>query len=556
MSTFSDTFPLITDLIDSVSGGLVSLAIAGALLSLTAVGAALFLRRSHPLLQNATLMAWLSGMLLLPIVLPALRMAGVPVTELPIPSISQPESHETVNPTFHHAEILPVPLTVSIQLDDPKEARLDRFQAKQIVAGFGLVWLAGLLFVLFRRFLGFLKLRRFKNSLSPVTDDGIIETWRTLAGDRHQDVVLLSGPSNLSPMVFGIFSPRVVLPSDLRTHLSSHQLRAVLAHELSHIQHRDALLGLVQSLVMAIYWWNPLVRFLLCRISLLREMISDEVAANHLHPADYAASLLRLADRATPSAVISNRAAGVSFMISNHPLEQRFKMLTQHFNNKTNHKITMKQTIAIYSSLLSVMIVCSTMQTTFAQDKKLPDIPPVPSTVPVPAPVAPVEPVELTAPDSLVAPKAPVAPKPVDHSRHAQVIAALQAQISQLRAQVERLSREKARTAVAERSASIGSVFADEPGGVAEVEVERKSKAGKIKPKIKATSSERSNLLIEGSSGERIELGEDGILKITSPDGETIRVDTHSGFGKAIGGVIEKSLEKATEEIEVELEGN
>ena len=103
--------------------------------------------------------------------------------------------------------------------------------------------------MIFRRLLGLWKLRRFETKLSEVNDSTIVNTWRSLTGDQHQDVVLLEGPANISPLTFGIFSPRLVVPAGLSDHLSNGEIRAVLAHELSHLQNRDALLGMIQCLV-------------------------------------------------------------------------------------------------------------------------------------------------------------------------------------------------------------------------------------------------------------------------------------------------------------------
>lgn len=189
----------------------------------------------------------------------------------------------------------------------------------------------------------------------------------------------------------------------------------------------------------------------------------------------------------------------------------------------------MKQTIAIYVSLLSAAVLCSTVQTSFAQDDEVPEIRDI-------EPEAPL----TTAP-----------PEP-SNAQFQDIIADLQQQIQQLKAQVEELSRSKAR-AVSPEGTLVDSLFAS--AGRKNKE-KTKSKASIAKSESSTNSFFGSQLLIEGSDGERIAIDADGILTIAGPEGETIRVDTKSGIAKAIGGIIEKSLEAAAKEMERELEDN
>lgn len=67
-----------------------------------------------------------------------------------------------------------------------------------------------------------------------------------------------------SPFIFGLFSPRIYLPSDL----AGQNLACVIAHEKAHLERRDHLWKPFGFLLLSVYWFQPLcwiAYILLCR---------------------------------------------------------------------------------------------------------------------------------------------------------------------------------------------------------------------------------------------------------------------------------------------------
>lgn len=67
-----------------------------------------------------------------------------------------------------------------------------------------------------------------------------------------------------SPFIFGLFSPRIYLPSDLE----GQNLACVIAHEKAHLERRDHLWKPFGFLLLSVYWFQPLcwiAYILLCR---------------------------------------------------------------------------------------------------------------------------------------------------------------------------------------------------------------------------------------------------------------------------------------------------
>jgi TonB family protein len=111
------------------------------------------------------------------------------------------------------------------------------------------------------------------------------------------------------PVTFGTIRPVVLLPATLREHPDEIQ-RAVLCHELIHVQRRDWLWVLGEEAVRAALWFNPAVWWLIARVQATREELVDEltVLATNRRRA-YMEALLAFADETplAPAAAFARR---------------------------------------------------------------------------------------------------------------------------------------------------------------------------------------------------------------------------------------------------------
>lgn len=96
-----------------------------------------------------------------------------------------------------------------------------------------------------------------------------------------------------SPLVVGLFSPKIILPKSITEQLSEAQLQAILLHEHAHIQRKDNWFGLFQELLAILFWWSLVIRILNKQIHVQREIACDLRAAAKLNSGkQYAQSLL------------------------------------------------------------------------------------------------------------------------------------------------------------------------------------------------------------------------------------------------------------------------
>src|SRR5438445_13697921 len=105
----------------------------------------------------------------------------------------------------------------------------------------------------------------------------------------------MSSPTLLEPGVFGVFRPVLLLPEGIFDRLTPAQLKAVIAHELCHVRHRDNLIAAIQMFVEAAFWFHPMVWWIGRRMVEERERACDEeVLRLGSDPEVYAAGILNV----------------------------------------------------------------------------------------------------------------------------------------------------------------------------------------------------------------------------------------------------------------------
>ena len=93
------------------------------------------------------------------------------------------------------------------------------------------------------------------------------------------------------PFIFGIFKPKIYLPSNM----ADNQKEYVLLHEKAHLSRHDNLWKPVGFILLSIYWFNPLVWIAYHLFSKDIELATDEKVINNLNNneiKDYSETLL------------------------------------------------------------------------------------------------------------------------------------------------------------------------------------------------------------------------------------------------------------------------
>jgi WD40 repeat protein/beta-lactamase regulating signal transducer with metallopeptidase domain len=294
-------------------------------------------RRGGPALRCAVLMAALVGLLVVPGVAavapvwlplpdclcpvgagptPIERVARAPVLSTPdlgvyailvtaIPAKDQLEKEETLGPANGTAGPPAATEALVFNWSTPQEpAALKTVVAEGTrtswpIAGLlAVAWLIGAIICLTHALVRLALLYRCAWRARPVLDRGAsfqlaldsgkLETCPTAVALRQSSAVT-------SPLTLGLFRPMILLPLAWRDWPPAQRV-LIMRHEMAHVQRRDFLAGLLAELTVCLFWFHPLIRWLVARLRLEQEFAADAcVASSVTDSADYVQCLARLA---------------------------------------------------------------------------------------------------------------------------------------------------------------------------------------------------------------------------------------------------------------------
>jgi len=143
-------------------------------------------------------------------------------------------------------------------------------------------------------------------------------------------IFLASSPRIFSPVTLGIRRRFVLLPAGMLIAMPEADLRAIIAHEFSHIRRNDFLTNLIYECLALPVSYHPILRMARQRMMETREMICDHMAAEVEGRNQYARSLLRLAIQITRNRPVrTHYAIGIS---DANTFERRLMRLTERQN--------------------------------------------------------------------------------------------------------------------------------------------------------------------------------------------------------------------------------
>ena len=229
-----------------------------------------------------------------------LAVTPVPMAPRPLPTTAASLTHTTAAP------IQPEPAT-----GESSAPHLDRswttFVSLHWTDWLALVWAAVGLFLLARLVVGVGAVWH----ITARSDDfsGSIQGLRL--GWKRQVRVKKSNAVTV-PMVWGFFHPTILLPADA-SNWQEERLRAVLLHELAHIQRNDWESQLIAQVMCAVYWFNPLVWFTARRMRVEAERACDDHVLNAGYQStNYAEHLLDIARNVKAVGSVSRTAVAIA----------------------------------------------------------------------------------------------------------------------------------------------------------------------------------------------------------------------------------------------------
>ena len=310
-------------LIDATMKSVVIFAVAGLF--------GLILRRHSAAVRSLVWSLAILGCLIVPLfslTLPQWKVSVLPATPIefesdrwianrqaaksPVPIAARPLSSTTTSST----QAMPTPVQ-----SQPTTSESGVSQSNISETGFAslhwtdwltICWAAGTLFLITRLIIGIGAVWRL--SVRSNHFNGLIPhmspNWKRPVSVRQSEGVTV-------PMVWGLFRPVILLPADAHEWEPERQ-RAVLLHELAHIQRQDWLMQTMAQITCAVYWFNPLVWVAVRQMRTEVERACDDHVLNTGYQStDYAQHLLdiirniRKTNTATRSAVAMARRSKI-----------------------------------------------------------------------------------------------------------------------------------------------------------------------------------------------------------------------------------------------------
>ncbi|MBN2588375.1 MAG: carboxypeptidase regulatory-like domain-containing protein [Sedimentisphaerales bacterium] len=183
-----------------------------------------------------------------------------------------------------------------IEIQEPK-AEPDVIRIKPSLWSFIMIaWFLGISFWTMRLFWSWRKIRCIVSNAIKVEQKRVFEQASNAAvivGLKKIPEILVTR-ENISPFLFGILRPVLIIPSGFVNNVNDEGLLAVFSHEFAHLRRRDTLIGWILAICETFYFFHPVLHFAKRRILFERERACDDwvIASGNSHKKTYANALI------------------------------------------------------------------------------------------------------------------------------------------------------------------------------------------------------------------------------------------------------------------------
>ena len=151
------------------------------------------------------------------------------------------------------------------------------------------IWLVGILAMILLVIKSVSRLNAMKKSALPLQNKAVRILYHNCLREMKikRKIPVYSTAFLKSPVIVGLFNPRIYLPIHLISDFNATDMRYMLLHELQHYRHKDALAGFFMNFFGVLYWCNPCVWYALKEMRNEREVACDTSVLKLLDECDY-----------------------------------------------------------------------------------------------------------------------------------------------------------------------------------------------------------------------------------------------------------------------------
>ncbi len=235
------------------------------------------------------------------------------------------------------------------------------------------LWTAGVAVMALCTVKSILQYRAFQKSALPLQNPSIKALYQGCLAELGiaRDIPIYSTAYLKSPVIAGIFKPRIYLPLGLVSGCPAKDMRYMLLHELQHYRHKDALANVFLCLAKILYWFHPLVRLALREMKNDREIACDSAVLHMLGAedyADYGHALINFAAKTSRPPVPF--AAGISGSMAQ--MEKRILNIAAYRPASRRQKLRSALAFGLVAALLSCFAPLLSTQAAGGDYSKLP----------------------------------------------------------------------------------------------------------------------------------------------------------------------------------------
>jgi len=190
------------------------------------------------------------------------------------------------------------------------------------------LWLAGALVFVMKAVVTSARLRRMKASARRVSLADLDCSECDCEALRAGKVSVWLSEEIGSPILLGVFRPIIVLPANIAGWTSPAERCAMLRHELAHVARLDHYANIFQTVLGAVFFFHPLVRYVCRQLAVEREMACDDhVVGSGVEAEAYAECIVKVAERSVALAGAPGGVHQLALFSARHILERRIEMI-------------------------------------------------------------------------------------------------------------------------------------------------------------------------------------------------------------------------------------
>ncbi|MDP4177906.1 MAG: M56 family metallopeptidase [Bacillota bacterium] len=132
-----------------------------------------------------------------------------------------------------------------------------------------------------------------------------------------------------APTLVGFIRPKILVPHNIINQFTEEEMKYIFIHEFVHLKRKDILLNWINTFVLAIHWFNPVVWLIFMRIKKDCEISCDEMTLKRINRDEYnryGETLIKLAGIFSKGSFMINSVA----IVNKSEIKRRIIMISKY----------------------------------------------------------------------------------------------------------------------------------------------------------------------------------------------------------------------------------